>query len=991
LQNARAFLSAVLPWPTGDEPGYCNLHWKSISTPVPGPNGELTAPKVFWGGRAYRSVDEMMKGLAWGLRQPDIKDIYVCMSSQARCEDKTSARGFAYKNAIRFQQFALKLKSIYIDVDVKDGAYATTEDALAATQAFLAHTGLPLPTAFVATGSGGFHCHWVLTRELTPAEWNPIAFAMAGAVQKFGLIADTQCTIDSARILRVPDTWNNKTDVPKPTSLMAMSGEVFDPETLAGILAPFKGVYNAPPPPLPPGKSLTPVGNDELGGGIGGSAPINIDVAAQNCPFINEALTTGGAGYSNPLWFLTTCIATFAVDGRAAAHRMADGHSGYSQETTDELYDRVEEMKKVKDIGWPKCAKINASGYTGCASCPARPLNKSPLNFAVPLNLVTAADAAADPAQAVPPPAPQTLADMNMGMPSGYFRDQNGMIYRTTMDDAGNQIVIPVFPYPMLDAWLQDNPWVLHFSTRIHTNRLSKIECPLGEMAGKDGVAKVFGRQGMLLKDKGANILREFLVAWIQKLQQSRDLVVSSTPFGWSTTPNSKLEGFTYAGKVWCKDFSRPAAAADPVLASQYSPRGDITPWMTCSRIITDQHRPALDAILASAFAAPLVRFTGREGLLMSTYSPESGIGKSTALRVAQAVWGHPIKSVQSLSDTPNSVIKKMGDIKELPMYWDELKTEADTDRFVNMTFQLAGGKERSRLNSDISQRDPGTWQTMLVTASNDSLIDPMQRATKSTTAGIFRIFEYVVPPGSLGQVQPGYVARCLNELNDNYGQPGLAYAQFIGANHEQVALQVGRLQDKLNDFLKAGNDERYWIATIAVILSGAMYANELGLTQIDIPPLRNFLLGIHEAMRAEIAVAPTDMKNKMSVANILSQFLNAMNPRHTLITNRIHVGQGKPALGSIVIQCDPTRLDSVRVQYGTEDRLLRISSTFLSSWLGEHEYSRHAVTKALAEDFGVKRINGRLGSGTIRVGYTEYLLELSLDDPQFKGIYDDA
>jgi hypothetical protein len=56
--------------------------------------------------------------------------------------------------------------------------------------------------------------------------------------------------------------------------------------------------------------------------------PVNLDeVAKAGCGFIGEAQETGGKNYNNHLWNLTT----FAEDGRAQAHRMANKNPGYSE------------------------------------------------------------------------------------------------------------------------------------------------------------------------------------------------------------------------------------------------------------------------------------------------------------------------------------------------------------------------------------------------------------------------------------------------------------------------------------------------------------------------------------------------------------------------------------------------------------------------------------------------------------------------------------
>ena len=172
----------------------------------------------------------------------------------------------------------------------------------------------------------------------------------------------------------------------------------------------------------------------------------------------------------------------------------------------------------------------------------------------------------------------------------------------------------------------------------------------------------------------------------------------------------------------------------------------------------------------------------------------------------------------------------------------------------------------------------------------------------------------------------------------------------------------------------------------MTVVLAGAKYANELGLTDIDEVGLKDFLVTLLGKMRAEIQDSTADMKNQTSVSNILAQFLKAMHTRHTLFTNKIVIGQGKPQPGVIQVLGDPSKLDGVCVQIARDDRILRISSTYMSRWLHDHDFPRHSFTKALKDEFGMTSIKARLGSGTPFVSPLEYILELDMNDPTLVG-----
>ena len=106
-------------------------------------------------------------------------------------------------------------------------------------------------------------------------------------------------------------------------------------------------------------------------------------VADTGCGFIRNAMNTGGKDYTQPLWNLTTLVATFLEDGHALAHRMGNQHAGYNRETTDTLWERKLRERKERGLGWPSCNAIQAAGCTDCATCKHFGKIKSPLNLAL--------------------------------------------------------------------------------------------------------------------------------------------------------------------------------------------------------------------------------------------------------------------------------------------------------------------------------------------------------------------------------------------------------------------------------------------------------------------------------------------------------------------------------------------------------------------------------------------------------------------------------
>jgi hypothetical protein len=204
------FMARVVPWPENSEaPGHINLHWTFW-------HGDDPPKNIPWAGIPTRTVEEFMKALDWVRARKNTRDIYFCLSLQSQTRTNKRSR----VAAARSQKNALALKAIWLDIDVKDPpkGYATLEDAIDDLTAFRNSVKLPPPSALVFSG-GGLHVYWISSKPLAPAEWKRYAEGLKNAAVKFGLRCDAGCTVDSARVLRVPGTLNYKRHEKPPVSL----------------------------------------------------------------------------------------------------------------------------------------------------------------------------------------------------------------------------------------------------------------------------------------------------------------------------------------------------------------------------------------------------------------------------------------------------------------------------------------------------------------------------------------------------------------------------------------------------------------------------------------------------------------------------------------------------------------------------------------------------------------------------------------------------
>jgi len=972
-ENAKTFLYRVLPWaPLGDPNAYVNVHWS-----YQGPEYQTSR----FAGRACQTLAECEAVITSAGKRPWTKGIYLCVSTQREMKiEQYKNGGGSYRSAKREQSGAVHLRSLFIDIDVRPGqpdkGYETHADALAALMKFIKDAGLPRFTLLVNSG-GGLQPYWTLGSALTKEEWQPLAGALANAIRRFGLKCDVGCTVDSARLMRMPDTINIKDGRdPVRAELIDKVTLPYDytVEQISQALAPYMGAQVI---------QLTPRGKpaaepSELGAGIEvpKAAPVSLEsVAKAGCGFIHDALAHAGKDFAQPLWNLSTLIATFSEGQRDDAHRMASGHPDYDPGTTDELYDRKVREREEKDIGWPSCEAVANAGCNACKGCPLRGPHTKPLQFG----------------RTAPKPAPAAVTTPGRELPPGYEWTENDHVLVRLTNAQGKERQIEVVPYALLEPWLQSDPWTLHFRTRTdHSRKLRSIKLPM-EQAMSNDFGKVLGAQGMAFNNEQTKQFRTFVVAWIKLLQGIKDAVISSSPFGWSVA-GGEVEGFVYNGQLFTPSGEKQAATPDPVLSSQYNPQGKLQPWLDAVDVINSLGSPERDFILASAFAGPLVAFTGQQGLVCGVYSSGSGFGKTSTLKISQAVWASPALAMQGLTDTTNNVANKAGQLRHLPLFWDELKTDDATRNFVDLMFQMVEGKERGRLNSNATLKPSQIWQTMLMYASNDSILDAVVRKARTTTAGLYRLFEFEVPEARIpSKVSPAELDRMKSKLNHNYGQAGLIYAKFLGENHVQAEIDVMGMRKAFANRYKMGEAERNWECTMAAIFVGATYANKLGLTKFDLKALVEFMVRILLKMRSEVVTQPVDMSQATSISNIIQQYYSHIRYRHVLITDIMHTGMGRPPKGMIIIPgsgLDISKVESPYIHIATKSQTMRFSLSAFRRWCENNNYSAHALQKQLMERFGAVLSSAKIAAGTGIAGLAvELVLDFDLTHPELAKI----
>ena len=860
--------------------------------------------------------------------------------------EQTTADGFP--KAIRKHTNIVSLKTIALDLDVKPGAYATTDDAYAALEDFCQQIGMPEPTMEVLSGSGGVHVYWGTELPMPFEAWKPLAKALQAAAVGYGLKCDPQVTVNPVGILRVPNSFNHKTNPPGSVLLMEDSSFAqYRYQDLVGALRayiggaqPGAGTKQATPPPPPSHMKVDPNLAGSLSAGAG-PAPVSIEDVRIECGVVDDVLTREGNGDAEPLWNSMLYLASFTEDLHEAAHKMSRGDPRYTVAETDrKLNEKIVARQGNPQMGWPKCSSISPL-HSACITCRHFAENKTPLHFAHRHQAAPKQGGAPDPL-----------------LPPGYWRDIYDHVYTTVFDKKGNPTDVDVLGRPILDAAIDSETGDLVVRTRLGgVERWGNI--PVHTALDPTRLAQALAKgTSIFVKQVGYKVMRDFFVSWMSHLQDTKRTIVPAT-YGWTKDGT----GFTYDTTTYFPGRKELIYRGNN-LDARFVANGELQPWQDAMQLV--YKNPPLETLTASAFAGPLVELVGAASVVLSIFSHLSGVGKTTAMMIAQAVWGDPREGMAAIGDTDNSVLKKIADLKNLPVYWDELKTQEDMERITALVFRVTQGKGKARLTRDIKQQHAGTFTTMFTVASNYGIADSVYATTDGTEAGGLRIFEIEAQPLPPSKFTDSQSRGLLVGLSQNYGVAGAQYAEFLANNRPTIKQLLDAESATLEKQYKFTSKERFWLMTMTTLAVGAQLANACGLTSYDVPSIRQFLATALGRQRAILATRDhKTMAAPDSALVVLQDLVTELRSKHVIFTDFIaNTGQGGRATQVKLVDTDIERLGIIWMQVGRSDGRIRIRAREFEHWLRERRLQPAQFVKQLAPYYMVQIIRGALGAG---------------------------
>jgi hypothetical protein len=967
MSDDRKFLERVVVWPGPQGPGWINLHCHA-KNPDPAKNGG----KDWVVGWPFKDVGQFISRAQWLETTHQYYDVWYCTSQQNEIAENRAGK----PKAKRLHKNASWLKAIWIDIDIKDTGYTSVNEAWVAFRAFQKKVGLPDPSAVVNSG-GGLHIYWISHVPLSPADWRPYAEGLKQLLLAEDVKCDYGVTSDSVRLLRVPGTLNHKYSPPRKVELKHLGADydfgcdlAFLQQVAPAAIAEETNVDIDPNFATAPNAAFAALSPqaDQLGTGVVSkeSKPLDPNPIFEQCGFLRQAKDTGGKDLDNPLWNLSVLCTTFMEDGNALAHEISKLHEEYSEASTQALYDRKVADRVDRNIGYPSCGTIAGAGCKSCATCPLFSKGKSPLNIRPAVTATVNSG-----------PAVQSRSATALQLPPGYDLNGNGVICKIvekrTRDGEIQETWHPLFHSRISDPWVQKDPDVIHFRVSYDKGNTLQTSMKREDWCGS-GFEKKFAAAKVNYVSENKGFLEGFMNSWMAQMHEAA-VAQTAQAFGWYNEAGIR-RGFAYGGFIFKDDGTNPQAGmTDHETQRRFRPTGQLGPWHTACNYMLMQKRPELDAIIALSFAAPLMEMTGVVGAMLSAYGA-SGAGKSYALEVGAAVWGHPKESKETQKTSDKSLEKRLSATVNLPVYWDEIHDKKTQGHALEVLMLVNAGVGGGKLDQNRNQREKGTWCTLISINSNLCFKEFIAAKQLTHTAGLNRVLEYQVEKleNPQGQVPASTAAQALIELHRNYGNVGLEYAKILGTQHLVVQKRVTEVLIDLDTRLKPTEEDRFWIGVIAALLVGAELANKLNVG-FDVASLEAFLLDVYAKNHNERVAATVSPNGAHFAEDQLTAFLQD-HGMTSIWCERSQNGVGSN--GYIPwrrLFPNAPLPNGVSVRFDDNKKTITMSTRKFREWCAREEISASAVEQSFVKTYGMTRGRASLAAGTGLGGGQERVL----------------
>jgi hypothetical protein len=858
------------------------------------------------------------------------------------------------KYEYRVNENALAAKAFWVDVDVgkwdkKKGepkGHQSREAALAAFDEFVTKYNLPKP--LLINSGGGYHAYWALTKEIPIDKWRKFAQIFNEMASATNLQHDTACTVDAVRVLRPVGSTHRKTMTPIPVAVVGDVPPLNDTVEFVTKLVTWAKNNSFKPNE----RFVTPIQNDFAY--TPDYPPSSAMEIVKHCKQLKDIASVRG-DVEEPLWYVMIGLVKHTVEGENLCHEWSMGHEEYSAKETD---------RKISQwvAGPTTCQKFEVLNPSGCAGCPHQGKIKSPIQLG----------------QVLPEQAP-ILVQEGEEEPRPFevdFPDElrekyswNGeRLFAQTYDKKEKKTSVHPFSDILFvpTNYFRD-PRNGHYKviwTAYEKNGQKRDFELSGAATGIGGQAlnKELGEQGIVAIDGQKKVMEAYVSSWFNALRKKTDEVNVFYQFGWQKDWSFVLGNRQYLPDGSNRKIRLTGNAAAPLYHGAFDPKGTLEDQVKLiNSVYNHPGQEQYQLALGVAFGAPLVRLLENYGgLIISGYSPEKGLGKSTAGMLGLGLYGDPKMLVRTKQQTTVKAFNAhCGVMNSLPVMLDEA-TNVEPKALSEIAYTFSQGTPGQGLNPDGSMRTTlHNWSTLMYATANRSMINAVGAGKANADAEMGRILEYQFARVSpLGKEEADEV---LHKSQQYYGNIGPVFIEYIVSHREEVTAMIFEVQKRMDKRIGATVADRFHSVGVAVMVTGLMIAKKLELVDFDIQALVDWTIAKVRKLHNSI------QENLPPISDVIGNMLSELNSGF-IVTN---IEGDARASGKAAIVTNHPKGGIVTGRLIQEDNVLYVQQKVITQWCAKQQadYNEMWIAAVSNKWASPEVVNYSLGKGTKEYG----------------------
>ena len=874
------------------------------------------------------------------------------------------------------------IKSLFLDLD----GYESKKAAAQALNEFMAKTGLDLlGTPWIVSSGGGLHCYWPLEETIEVAVWKPVAENFKRLCAQEELRIDNTVTADSARVLRIPETFNFKAKYDAPRQVRILTeGDIFDFETIAEhIRSQLKTIpaFTATnvielPGTRPTAPSTTSVKLFE-NSVTKFRTIVEKTKAGTGCGQLAYYLENAQEDGMEPLWRGMLSIAQKCEESEKAVIWLSQMHP----------YDEDRMHTKLREIKGPyPCVKFDSENPGICNNCQHWGKITNPLalgrQYAVETVEKEVEVQIDKEVKKILRPEP----------PRGYAYGQNGGVFmeRDDEDADGNKIKrqIMLLPYDLfpVDILNQNGEHTVHMLA-VRKEGAQTITFPQKCAVSKEETLKHLATQNVIASFGSGNDknLFDFIRACVEKLSMEKAPVKVPSSCGWQAD-----DSFVFAGKIYFKggNVEVPMPGLENIVMHS-QPKGSLDAWRQFFNMLMRKNMWDHVTVVMMSLASPLMRFTGFYGLTVHLGSTESGTGKTLALEAAASVWGHPVHYRTGKGTSPVAMQQRMGLLNSLPLITDEItaKNRKDFEWFPEFLLDNTEGrgKERMESGSNKERLNLSTWANMSLLSSNTHGVDYLTGGRKHSSEGeLRRLLEFIMDQQLSWEP---HEIEIIKSLANNYAVAGEAFVQFMVENIPLLSQMVPEVVAQMYKEFSATNDERFWMGGIGATIAACVLTSDkhAGIVNVPVAPIIKALKKVVTFMRSSIKAG------SRSAEDVLNSFTREYYGNLIVVKYGAAEGVLAELGGGGAIDASTTRSHVMgRIEHGVtagcidyfiEERLLKAFCSSMS--FGYSDFKRQLEDLFVVSHMAKKDMMAKTKGPQMRVPVLKITRRIDEDDPE--------